>query len=140
MTYALSSARPPGTMGVLQTLVVGMCMSPVAGMHNVSKAASLVMIVPRLWCAFRRYENALAKANYASLALQAGGEDATRTEEDDEELEATLARARRAALAKAQAAAKSGGGGVGGVDALAARAAARREADERESTAEGAHP
>lgn len=57
------------------------------------------MPVPR-----RRYANALAKANYASLALQPGaGDDGARGDEDDEELEATLARARRAALAKAQA-------------------------------------
>jgi hypothetical protein len=94
-----------------------------------------------------RYANALAKANYASLALRpdggagagGGGGAPERGEEDDEELQATLARARRAALAKAAAAEAAGGrGGVGGEDALASRAAARREADERERTAEGA--
>ena len=77
------------------------------------QAASSLRTLRLLW---RRYANALAKANYASLALQAGGggDDAARGDEDDEELEATLARSRRAALAKAQARASSGACNVPG--------------------------
>ena len=47
----------------------------------------------------RRYESALQKANYASLALKEDPSAAV-GEEEDEELYHTLARARRAAQAK----------------------------------------
>ena len=44
----------------------------------------------------RRYQNALEKANYASLALRpSGAEEAQGNDEEDDELERSLARARR---------------------------------------------
>lgn len=45
---------------------------------------------------FCRYENALEKANYASLVLQPGaGDDAQGEEEEEDEMYAVLARARQ---------------------------------------------
>ncbi len=55
----------------------------------------------------RRYESALQKANYASLALKEDASAAGGDEEEDEELYETLARARRAAQAKSTAAVRA---------------------------------
>ena len=76
--------------------------------------------------ASRRYENALGKANEASLALQPSAQDMQEEVQDeaDDDLYASLARARRAAQLKAETP------GQPGPDEVAAQAARRRQAAE----------
>lgn len=85
----------------------------------------------------RRYKAALEKANYASLALK---DDPTEEEgtlgEDEEELQAVLARARRAAAAKKEDAAAAAEGPS--LARIAEDAAARRAADEAQRLADAA--
>ena len=66
-----------------------------------------------------RYNNALDKANYASLALQNGNEGGDADDDEDggtDDLSASLARARRAAQARSQ------------VDSVTEEALSRRDA------------
>lgn len=83
-----------------------------------------------VWEDWRRYERALEKANYRSLALrnnaaEAGGsEEAQEEGEEEAELQETLAWARRAAQAKAE--------GLSDIAAVAARRRQQQEAADRE--------
>lgn len=85
-----------------------------------------------------RYKAALEKANYASLALKEEQEQEGTLGEDEEELQAVLARARRAAAAKAEAdAAAEEGPSVARIAEEAARRRAAEEAQRAADAAEG---
>ena len=81
-----------------------------------------------------RYDNALNKANVASLVLQQPAEAADDFADDaDDDLQASLARARRAAQLKAATSTPS-------VEDVAAEATRRREAHERAALDTGVPP